>query len=171
MSYRLFQESPQQAISLPSSEGSRIDISIVPFLASVARYLVTLGSVCCGASVVQEDQTIQTLPSALRSRIESVVQTALNAGISAHLLIAACLVAAVGLHQPRDNSESSTNSSIECSVVSPPSCLSSLEDSVLELALHQCFIEACLASTTTGESSNTIVDECPSGGSGDHDQS
>ncbi|VUZ47393.1 unnamed protein product, partial [Hymenolepis diminuta] len=85
---------------------------------------------------------------ALRSRIESVVQTTLNSGISVPLLISACLVAGVGL-QPR-SSESNLDNQI-----TPPSCLSTLEDSVLELALQQCFLEACLASTTSTAVTNS----------------
>ncbi|KAL5107408.1 E3 ubiquitin-protein ligase mind-bomb [Taenia crassiceps] len=140
-------ESPRRTTVV---EGNRIELSMVPFLASVARYLVV--SANC------EEQSLQSLPSALRGRIESVVQTALNSGISAPLLIAACLVAAVGL-QLRDVEP--TN------LVAPPACLSTLEDSVLELALQQCFLEACLASAANTEVPNATNDDGNSGGDND----
>ncbi|KAM7542320.1 hypothetical protein Aperf_G00000004386 [Anoplocephala perfoliata] len=132
------------------TEGNRFELSIVPFLASVARYLVTCASsyIHPSSSQNEEDQSMHSLPSALRSRIESVIQTALNSGISVPLIIAACLVAAVGL-QPR-SSESNSDTQI-----TPPACLSTLEDSVLELALQQCFLEACLASTASTAATNS----------------
>lgn len=145
-------ESPQRTTTV---EGNRIELSMVPFLASVARHLVI--STNC-VTPPREEQSLQTLPSALRSRIESVVQTALNSGISAPLLIAACLVAAVGL-QPRDVEPTD--------VVAPPSCLSTLEDSVLELALQQCFLEACLASAANAEVPNGANDDGSSGADND----
>lgn len=116
----------------------------------MARYLVTCGSTYVHPSTPhnEEDQSLHSLPSALRSRIESVVQTALNSGISVPLVIAACLIAAVGL-QPR-SSESNSDTQI-----TPPACLSTLEDSVLELALQQCFLEACLASTASTAATNS----------------
>ncbi|VDM26322.1 unnamed protein product, partial [Hydatigera taeniaeformis] len=141
-------ESPQRTSVV---EGNRIELSMVPFLASVARYLVI--SANC-VSPPREEQSLQSLPSALRSRIESVVQTALNSGISAPLLIAACLVAAVGL-QPHDVEPADP--------VAPPACLSTLGDSVLELALQQCFLEACLASTANAEVANATNDSSSSG--------
>ncbi|KAL5963648.1 E3 ubiquitin-protein ligase mib1 [Taenia solium] len=147
-------ESPQRTTVV---EGNRIELSMVPFLASVARYLVV--SANC-VSPPREEQSLQSLPSVLRSRIESVVQTALNSGISAPLLIAACLVAAVGL-QPRDVEPAD--------LVAPPACLSTLDDSVLELALQQCFLEACLASAASTEVSTATNDD--GSGGGDNDRS
>lgn len=107
----------------------------MPFLASVARYLIT-----SAGSLSPNHQQQVCIPSPLRKRVESVIQTALNSGISNYVLIAACLMTAMGLQSQEDT--------VGVSSAAASACISNLSDPLLELVLQQCFVEACLTVST-----------------------
>ncbi|BHF68252.1 hypothetical protein SprV_0301128500 [Sparganum proliferum] len=157
---------------------SGIELSMIPFLASVARFLIT-----------SENSTSPNRPmsgshlegaSPLRKRIESIVQTTLNSGTPATVLIAACLAAAMGLErqsradfehqrqqqqqelQPPQSPTSLLIGSETASGSEDPfhtRVFSSLGNPVIELALQQCYLEACLSNgTATGATHQSSAD-------------
>ncbi|KAL3307614.1 E3 ubiquitin-protein ligase mib1, partial [Cichlidogyrus casuarinus] len=83
-----------QLITQQNSRQKRLDISLVPFLASVSRLLIRMTESFNSA----QDTQLHT-PSTLYQRIHSTVHASLETGISRLVLIAACLAASSGFEK------------------------------------------------------------------------
>lgn len=145
---------PSQPVTAAITNSNRIELSIVPFLASVTRFLITSASSV--SPTHQNSGGILQTASPLRKRIESIVQTTLNSGVSATILIAACLAAAMGIE--RQLNHQNTPETDPSGDPFHTGIFSSLGDPVLELALQQCYLEACLSANTQPSVSDEVVE-------------
>uniref|UniRef100_A0A0V0J875 MIB/HERC2 domain-containing protein n=1 Tax=Schistocephalus solidus TaxID=70667 RepID=A0A0V0J875_SCHSO len=145
-----------------------VELSMIPFLASVARFLITSANSVSSSRPAPGSHLEGASP--LRKRIESIVQTTLNSGTPATVLIAACLAAAMGLErqkradferQRQDQQQETQPTQSLPSLLTDNEAISGSEDPfhtrvfsslgnpVIELALQQCYLEACLSNSAT----------------------